>query len=186
MGESYPSLVTEGAQLTFSVEGVASGESIEGVTTDISTTPTSINFGTMPLDTFVEGAYRVSVDANGTEGYKLYMTMPGEITSSGGTVLAQVTGTNASPSAWATGCAGTAPSCFGYHTGDDTLEGGSTRFSPLDTYARLSTTTLDEIAFSAQPVSGESTDIVFRLLVRELQAAGLYETNITYVSVPVF
>ncbi len=185
-GESYPSLVTEGASLNFTMGGLTSGQSIEGVVLDIDTTPTTIPFGVLSPGAALEGAHRLSVDTNGTEGYQLFMTMTGDLTTAGGATISQVTGTNAAPLSWDAGCAADAPSCFGYHTGDDTLEGGSTRFSAIDTYARLSTTTLDEVSYSSQPAAGDTTDIVFRILIRDLQDAGIYETNIEYISVPIF
>jgi hypothetical protein len=185
-GESYPSLSTEGAQLTFTMSGLASSTIIEGVTLDIDTTPTTISFGELTPGSLIEGAHRLGIDTNGTEGYQLFMMMQGDLTNPSGATVKQVTGTNASPTAWNDGCSAGAASCLGYHTGDDTLQGGSTRFSALDTYAGLSTTTLDEVSYSSQPSVGETTDIVFRILVRELQDAGLYETNIMYVSVPIF
>jgi hypothetical protein len=184
--ESYPSLVTEGASLVFTMDGMTSGETLEGVTTDIATTPQTIPFGSVPLDTFVEGAHRFVVDTNGTEGYQLFVMMSGDLMNVYGSRINQVTSTNNSPTAWSTGCGASAPSCFGYHTSDDTLYGGSTRFSAIDTWARMSTTTLEEVGYSSQPVSGENIDIIFRLLVRQLQDAGTYEANFQYVTVPIF
>jgi hypothetical protein len=75
---------------------------------------------------------------------------------------------------------------LGYHTSDDTLEGGSTRFSAIDTYAQISTTSPDEISYSSQPVANEVTDVVFRIYVRQLQEAGDYEARMMYISVPMF
>ncbi|HEU4677548.1 MAG TPA: hypothetical protein VFS75_02410, partial [Candidatus Paceibacterota bacterium] len=185
-GESYPSLATEGAKLVFTMTGLAASAVVEGVTLDVTTTPTTIDFGTLPRGQLIEGAHRLTVDANGTEGYKLYMLMTGDLTTTSGATIKEVTGTNGAPLSWNGGCAADAPSCFGYHTSDDTLADGSTRFSAIDTYARLSTTTPEEVAYSSQPVAGDFTDIVYRILVRGLQDAGNYETNIMYISVPVF
>jgi len=112
--------------------------------------------------------------------------MTGDLLSSSGTYIKPITNTNAVPASWATGCDVNATSCFGYHSGDDTLQGGSTRFSAIDTYAQMSTTTLEEVAFNSQPVANETTDIVFRLLVRQMQDAGQYESRMMYVSIPVF
>lgn len=184
--ESYPSLVTEGASLSFVMSGIASSTVIEGVTTDITTTPSIINFGTLPLGTIISGAHRLTVDTNGTEGYQLLMMSTGELQNYLGATVAGITGTNAAPTAWSDGCAAGALGCFGYHTSDGTLEGGSARFSAIDTYARFSTTTLEEISYSSQPTINETTDVVFRVLVRGLQDAGEYATTLMYVSVPKF
>ncbi|MCF7815509.1 MAG: hypothetical protein K9M10_01970 [Candidatus Pacebacteria bacterium] len=185
-GESYPSLATEGASLQFTMDAVASSTVIAGVTLDIDTTPTSVPFGKVPLNTFVEGAHRLVVDSNGTQGHQILMAMDGDLVSSSGVVIKQISSTNAAPSAWSAACHASSTSCFGYHTTDATLQGDATRFSAIDTYARLSTTTPEEVSYSSQPVTGETTDIVFRILVRDLQDAGLYENNIRYISVPMF
>lgn len=184
--ESYPSLVTEGAHLNFTMAGIASSTVIEGVTLDINTTPTSLPFGTLVADQMREGGHRLTIDTNGTQGYQLFMVMDGDLMSTNGAYMKPITGTNASPISWASGCDVGAQSCFGYHTGDDTLNGGSTRFSAIDTYARVSTSTLDEVSYSSQPTVSDTTDIVYRLFIRSLQDAGLYEARIRYVSVPIF
>lgn len=185
-GEVYPSLVTKGAELIFGVSGLASTTVLEGVTLDVDTTPTRIAFGSVPVNTFVEAGYRLSVDSNGTEGYQVLMTMQGDLLSSSGDHIKPISGTNAAPLAWASGCDAGATSCFGYHSGDDTLQGGSTRFSAIDTYARMSTSTPEEVSFSSLPVANETTDVVFRMLVRQMQDAGLYESKIMYISIPIF
>ncbi len=184
--ESYPSLATEGSSLSFSVTGIDSATVLGDITTDIDTTLTSIPFGSVPLNTSLEGAHRLSVDTNGTQGHKILMMLTSDAITSGGATLKYVTGTNAVPTGWNTGCDSNATSCFGYHTGDDTLEGGSARFSAVDTYARFSTTTLEEVSYSSHPVTNEATNIIFRLYVRSLQDAGQYETNVRYISVPMF
>jgi len=185
-GEVYPSLVTKGASLVFTMQGLASSTVIEGVTLDVDSTPTTIAYGSIPVDTMVEAGHRLAVDTNGTQGHQIFMMMTGDLLSSGGAKINPITGTNEAPTAWNTGCAAEATSCFGYHTGDDTLQGGSTRFSAIDTYARMSTTTPEEVSYNSQPVAGEVTDIVFRLFRRQLQDAGQYESSIMYISVPMF
>lgn len=186
-GESYPSLVTKGATLVFSVSGIPSATLVEGVTTDITTTATLIPFGTVPIDTFVEGAYNLTIDSNGTEGYQVLMKMNSNLLSASGGYIKHVSSTNAVPAAWATGCNASSTSCFGYHSGDDTLQGASSaRFFAPDTYASVSTSTPEEVAYSSVPAVSESTDVVFRLLVRQLQDAGQYESSIQYISVPMF
>jgi hypothetical protein len=134
----------------------------------------------------LEGAHRLTIDTNGTEGYTILMAMDGELMSAGGSTIRPILGTNVVPVSWATGCVTEAPSCFGYHAGDDTLGEGSTRFAATDTFAAVSTTTAEEIAHSSQPVSGEVSDIVYRILRRPSQDAGDYEARIRYISVPEF
>jgi hypothetical protein len=184
-GETYPSLSTEGSNLSSSISGLSSGTVTEGVTTDITTTPTSVPFGVLPIGSARTAAYRFNVSTNATQGYTIYINQDqGLLASHGGEIL-PVTGTNASPSSWASGCPSTAIGCFGYHTGDDTLSANSTRFLANDTFAQFETTP-QEVAYSSVPVVNEAIDFIFKIFVSSLQAAGSYQNSIQYIVVPVF
>lgn len=54
-GETFPSLSTQGATLTFTIGGLAASTVTEGITTDFATTATSISFGTLGFDAEIEG-----------------------------------------------------------------------------------------------------------------------------------
>ena len=95
-----------------------------------------------------------------------------------------ITSTNAAPAGWLTACTDPATGCFGYHTTDGVLEGGSTRFGPLDSYAAMSTSP-EEIMYSSIPVN-DIQNLVYRLEVQLEQPLGDYQASITYLSVPVF
>jgi hypothetical protein len=182
-GGTYPSLTTEGAALSFSVVGLSSGSVTEGVTTDITTTATAIPFGTLVAGVESEAAQRLTVTTNATAGYRIFAFARQGLLS-GSTEISPVTGTNATPSSWSLGCSGVG--CYGYHTGDDVLGSGSTaRFAPNDTFAQF-TNSLSEIAFSATPVSSETTDLVYKIEIAAEQPAGSYSTNVVFVAVPVF
>ncbi len=182
---TYPSVVTEGATLSFTIDGVASSTITEGVTTDVDTEPTAVSFGTVTVDDQIEAAHRLTVSSNATQGYQMLLLFDQSLTNTYGTEVAGITGTNASPVGWSSGCSGSAAGCFGYHAGDDILADGSTRFSPSDSYAAPEPGPV-EIMHSTIPVTNEVHDIVFKLQVRELQPAGDYTAGVTYVAVPVF
>lgn len=181
---SYPSLVTQGAQIVFSITGVTSGTTIGDVTTDAASTPTSVDFGSLAIGNDTVIAQDVGVDSNSTEGYKVYLYADQQLTNTYGNTILPVTGTNAVPLGWNTACAGAAVSCFGYHSTDGSLDGGSARFAPHDSYAAV-TTGMEEILFSSVPAVDTNT-IVYRIKVSELQPAGDYTTSLTYIIVPVF
>jgi hypothetical protein len=105
--------------------------------------------------------------------------------SGGGATILDIIGSNASPVSWNAGCLTTVTSCYGYHTGDNTLAGGSSRFILNDTFAPVESTP-SEVAYSSAPVTGETTDIVYRVKANAGQAAGSYESRIIYIVVPVF
>lgn len=185
IGESYPSLVTSDTTLTFTIGGVSSGTSTEGITTDVTTTATTVNFGTLGFNTQVEAAQRLTVTTSAYEGYQIFVYQRQGLLNTiyGSTEIVPVTGTNPSPAAWA--IPGGADGAYGYHPGDDTLVGGSTRFSANNTYAALDSTAR-EIVYSSGPVTSEATDIVYKTEVTNQQVAGIYASRIVYIVVPTF
>jgi len=183
-GASYPSLVTEGAQLVFTVAGIDALTATAGITTDATSTATTIDFGSLTFNQSNEVAQRITVDTNATAGYQVFFYSSQNMQNTYGTEITPITATNAVPAGWATSCTGAVESCFGYHTTDASLSGGSTRFAPLDSYAAL-TTSPEQIMFSTIPII-DVHDVVYRIQVTEQQPAGDYQTEITYLVVPTF
>ncbi|MFH1193662.1 MAG: hypothetical protein V1661_01565 [bacterium] len=183
-GKTYPSLSAAGASLGFTVSGLGSGIATEGVVTNATTTPTGVNFGTLPLDAKISAAQRITVNTNAAGGYRIFvlerqgLVGPGEINP--------VSAVNENPANWGTACAPSATGCYGYHTGADILSGASpARFAANDTYAKLELVP-KEIVYSPAPVSGQATDIVYSVRVNNQQEAGNYESSIIYIIVPTF
>jgi hypothetical protein len=183
-GESFPSVVTEGPTLQLSLSGLPAGTSTAGVTTDTSTTPTGIGFGSLILNTEYIAAHRITVETNATEGYQLFKFARQQLLSSNGVSIPSVTGTNLIPASWASTCNASSTGCIGYHSTDPTLINGSTRFAATDTYAGLETAPA-EVMYSSIPTT-DVHDIVYRIRVNELQPAGNYETEVVYLAVPSF
>lgn len=182
---SYPSLVAQGATLTFSVAGLAVGTSTNGVVTNVSTTPTGVPFGTLPLGSSVIGAQRLSVTTNAESGYELYVLQDSPLTDSNGAVLPPLAATNSSPSSWSVACTAAATGCYGYHSGSSVLSGGSTRFAADDSYAAFSTSSA-EVGYSGTPVTGNTMDMIYRTQISGDQANGTYANNILYIIAPAF
>jgi len=181
---SYPSLVTEGAALTFGITGLNKNTSTAGIVTDATTTPTAVPFGSLPFNTDYEAAQRVSITTNATDGYQVLLKSSSQMLNSYGDPIPAVSASNASPAGWSTACSGAATGCFGYHTTDATLAGGSTRFAPTDSYAALATSP-SEIMYSSIPTTGDTSDLVYKMKVTQNQAAGDYSTTLNYIAVPV-
>ena len=183
-GEAYPSLVSESARLSLTVGGLPVGTTTAGVVTTASSTPSAVNFGFIPINTPWYAAHRVTLDTNATEGYRVLMYARQQLLNNYGTAINSITGTNALPTSWAVGCQASSSGCMGYHTTDATLASGSTRFSPLDSYAGLDTTAR-EIMYSSLPAT-DVHDIVYKVSVTQLQAAGNYQTEIVYLALPTY
>lgn len=182
---TYPSLVTEGAKLSSTISGINNGTSLAGITTDATTTPTSIGFGLLPFNTSYEAVQQLSISTNATQGYQLFVYATGQLENVYGDEIPPITATNAAPAGWSAACLISASGCFGYHTTDATLAGGSGgRFGPIDSYAAIETIP-KEIMYSTIPID-DNQHIVYRIRINELQPAGEYQTAISYLSVPIF
>jgi hypothetical protein len=182
---TYPSVSTEGAVLTFQVDGMPASTTVAGQVTAATTSATTIAFGSLPMEQSVAAAQRLTVFTNGTEGYQVFLDIDGPPLDVYGNALESVASTNASPQPWVTACAATSTSCFGYHTTDSTLLGGSTRFALNDSYAGVETEPVEVMA-SGVPVTFDVADILFRTRVGFLQPAGDYQTTVQYIIVPRF
>lgn len=184
-GETYPSLMVSGGTLSFSIGGLASGASTEGVTTDVTTLPTSVPFGTLPIGTARTAAHRLTVSTSAGSGYKIYTYQRQGLLSPSAREIPPILTTNDAPAGWSSGCLATSTGCYGYHTGEDVLEGGSIRFAADDSFARF-TSSPTEVAYGLGATTSASTDIVYKVEVRDSQDAGAYSGAIVYIVTPVF
>ncbi len=181
---TYPSILAATSTLNATTTSVSAGYTIDGFTSDVSTTPTTIPFGDVPINNSYYAVQQLALSTNATEGYQVFAYMDQPLTNTYGGTIAPVLGTNAVPTSWASGCTSGMTGCFGYHTSDDVLFGGSVRFAADDSFAAM-TTTPSEIIYSAAPGT-EVHDMVYALEVKEEQTAGDYTAGITYIISPIY
>ncbi len=175
------SATTAAPSLTFSINGINSGTLIDGVTTTVTSTATTIGYGSLTVGDGSPNiaAQRLIVTTNATGGYTATVRQNNDLTSASADTIDPVSGTNGSPAAFPTGFT---DGRFGYHTTDASLcTGTGSRFSADDTYAALDTTPF-EVACATAAVSSEQTDIVYKLVIGTLQEAGNYENVVTYIA----
>ena len=183
-GESYPSLKTFGQVLQFSVTGITANTTIDSWTTDITTTASAMNFGTLVPYVAKNAAHRLTVSADGL-GYQVLIRQAGSFQNGAGDVIPGIPYTNALPGPWSFTSSFTQSGAFGYHSTDQGLSGGSTRFQPNDTWAAL-TESGEEIVYTSGPVENEISDIVFRIEVTPIQPAGSYTLDLIYIVSPTY
>lgn len=165
------------ASITFLLEGVPNGVTLEGVTTDIdlSGSPASLNFGDLPLGSPIEAATKLTVTS--AAGYTL-LAEENQDLSNGSDTIAPVVADNSAPAPWP---AFIPAGAFGYHTSDHSLGTGTPdRFMADDTYARMETVPR-EIGYSPSAVTDEVIYMVYKLQVGGDQAAGSYSNVIGYI-----
>ncbi len=172
---------TAAPSLTFSISGISSGTSIAGVSTTVTSTASTIGYGSLTVGDGSPNiaAQRLTVTTNATGGYTATVRQNNDLTSAAADTIDPVSGTNTTPAAFPTGFT---DGRFGYHTTDTSLcTGTGSRFSTNDTYAQLDTTPF-EVACAAGAVTSEQTDVVYKLVIGILQEAGNYENEITYIA----
>lgn len=171
--------------LAFTCTAVASGQSVNGVTTTTASTAAGINHGSAV--TFAANgisAHDINVSTNATNGYTVYVRHTAQLTSVGGDTIANHTGTNATPTTFA--AAGT--EAWGYTTEDSSLTGGTadrfTNGGPF--WAGFTTTNAPIIDNTAATAGTETTRVGHQVGVAATTAAGTYQTTIVYTVASVY
>lgn len=181
---SNPSVLAAPSSMNFSIAGLPAGTSTGGVVTGSATDAQGVSFANIPVGEPHAAAQRFTIETNATQGYQVLTMSDMDLMNDYGHTIDPISSSNGSPTSWETACANVANGCFGYHSTDAVLAGGSARFAPEDSYAPF-TTNLEEVFYSTLPGT-DVLDMVYQVEISDLQPAGVYNTDITYVVVPVF
>jgi len=177
------SATTAAPNLTITFAGVSSGTTIDTETTSITTTANDISYDSLVVSTPKVAAHTVTVTTNASQGYATTLQQDGNLrTTGGGQQISAVSAPNSAPATWP---GGITTGAFGYHTTDAVLCTGTAGRFTGDKFAALSTTP-EEVACNASPVSGETTTIVYKLEIGGLQANGNYNNVVTYITTAQF
>jgi len=167
--------------LSFAIAGVADTETVNGVdiTATTVTDANTIPLGSVNPTTNAVAAHDLTVSTNAINGYTIYASYSGTLTSTtGGYTIADWTGTNGAPTAFP--AVGT--SAFGYTTDDTTLsrfQSGGDKWAKFETWGY-------EVAKATTKVSAETDRIGFQVGASSTQEAGTYNTTIIYVATPTY
>jgi hypothetical protein len=168
--------------LTFTVNAVSSG-TVNAATVNITTTATTIPFGTVTSSTNKIGAHDLTVGTNAAGGYTVTTKYTGALTNLASNTISDISGTNASPGAFpAAGNEG-----FGYTTRDSSL--GTVAYDRFtnpagDLWAKFTTSPL-EVAYSATAAS-ETTRVGYQVGIAPTTEAGTYTTTVVFTATPVY
>lgn len=175
---------TVAQNLTVAVDGVNSGTAIAGLTTTVTSTSGAVGYSSLTIGDASPNiaAQKITVTTNATTGYTTTIQQNNNLTT-GVDEIDPVAGTNASPAAFGTGVT---RGRFGYHTTDSSLCTGTTsRFTSNDTFAAISTSPY-EIACHTAPITNDITNVLYKLVVGNLQEAGNYQNTVTYITTASF
>jgi len=182
--------------LTFTVASVASSGTVNSATTTVSSTNTTIPFGTLTSGNPAISAQDLTVTTNASSGYTITAsnaatTSGAPLQSAAGDNIDTFSGTNASPTTWSAP-AGTSANVntgyFGYTTNDATLcTGTASRFTSSGGNKWAGTTTTgQEVACNTTGVSSEVTRIGYQAEINDLQPAGSYTGTVILIATPTY
>ncbi len=166
--------------ISFTVNAVSSG-TVNSTAIGVTTTSTTIPFGTVGVATNGVAAHDLTVGTNAGSGYTVYTRYTGTLTNLAGATIPDHTGTNAVPTSFS--APGTA--AFGYTSEDFTLGTGTAGRFNSNNWAKFTTANL-EVAYSPNSVNNETTRVGYQVGVSNLTAAGNYTTTVIMTVVPSF
>ena len=178
---------------TFTITGVATSTSVNGVTTTGSTTPTLINYGVLAAGVPEVLGQRLNVTTNADSGFVVTVEQDGNLQSSNGADIDGFVNGNYinTPTTWSAPSNNIAlENTWGHWglTSDDDLnasEFGSALYVAASTTPR-------QIFQHSGPADGTtnnvgSTSVAYRIEISPLQeAADDYNTTLTYIATPTF
>lgn len=167
--------LTVDASFTFTVAGVASGGTVNGSTTNVATTSTTVPFGSTTPATNGVAAQDLSITTNASNGYNVYARFTGDLQNSNADNINNHTGTYASPSLFS--AAGV--EAFGY-TAEDVAAFAGGLWAGMETTNRV-------VASSTTPATTTETNRVgYQAGVATNTPAGNYTTTVIYTAVPTY
>ena len=170
--------------LSFSITGVATGQSCAGTSAVQTTTSTTLPFGSVTPASNAVVCQDLQAATNASNGYTIYARYTAA-PSNGLQSIADLTpGTNASPSSFS--AAGT--EAYGYTTNDQTLgTGTANRFFNGTTYSWAAMTTANaEVAYEGSGVANTTYRVSHQVGVSTTTHPGTYTTTIIYTCTPVY
>lgn len=175
--------VTVEPTLDFTINAVANAQTVNGDTTTVTTTSTTIPFGTIDSGTNSVAAHDLTLSTNATNGVTVYTRYTGQLTNDATDTIDNHSGTNASPTSFP--AAGT--EAFGYTTTDATLGTGTAdRFTnPAGGYAAF-TTTNAEVFYEPSTVDNVTVRAGYQVGIAGDTEAGTYTSTVIYTAIPTY
>lgn len=194
--------------LTFTISGMASTTSINGIDCDRDTTSTTTPFGTLIVNATSTVCQRLNVTTNADDGYTVTVEQDQELTSDSGSNINSFNNSpNDTGSTTAVTWASPTNDLDEYHTyGHMGLTSNDEDLSTLipafnynnfyngggvPNYAGLNSTDPMPIMHHDGPSDGTTqnvgqADVAYSVLVASLQEAGDYENTLTYICTPTY
>jgi len=185
---------TVSATLTFAIAPLGSGVDVNGTNTTVASATTTLEFGTLVVDTPAIMGQELTVTTNADDGYTVTVEQDQNLTSnSGSDIDSFVDGTPASPATWISP-SGTLDTENTYgHMGitseDSSISAADTFGNNL--YQGFTGTTPIDVMYHDGPADGETaniglTQVAYQIEISALQEAGDYTNTLTYICTPTY
>lgn len=175
---------TVSPSLTFTINAVNSGTSVTAHNTVVTTTATTVPFGTLTVNASTTAAQFVHIDTNSNSGYGVTVQQDGSLRKTNGTVIVDF---SASAPAEQDGSNG-----FGFSLQNKSSTAGLTLpFNYNDTSRKFnaigfSSTTPYQFMSNTGPANGDEVYVDYYVKVNAQQAQGVYQNLITYIATPIY
>lgn len=170
--------------LAFTVTGVSSGNACSnaGGNASVTTTASTIPFGTYTGAATKIACQTLSISTNATNGYGVTVEQNQDLTSGANDTMLPFSGTYAVPTIWASPTGSGTESYFGFTT-DDT---DYSDFQVAKYGSFGASLTPYGIMSGAGPVADEVNVISYQLEITDNQPAGIYTNNLMYIVTATF
>ncbi len=191
-GVSVSATVAE--SLTFTITGVVDTSCIQGKGgsgySSASTTSSTVPFGTLTADTFVQGCQDILVKTNAPSGFNLTTRTSSSLINANNNSIPDTDcdGEDCTTTAATTWTTAT-DSGFGYTCDPGgTTDACNADFSTSTVFRPFSSSTAISVASSATATAaaGKTQRILYKIAVDSAQQAGVYNTTVTWVASPSF
>jgi len=165
--------------LSFSINAVTSGQSVNGATTNVISTAVTVPLGQVTTSTNRISAQDLIVTTNGYGGYVVSIKYTGAL-NSGTNNWTNHTGTNSAPTTFPV--AGVTEA-FGYTTASVTLPSGTaSRFSSNKWAAFTTSEVNNPVAASTVAVANDTTRVGYQASIISATPAGSYSTTVVFLA----
>src|SRR3989339_331621 len=183
------------ATLTFTVNATTSGAIINGETTNINTSSTTIAFGNILSGTKYTAGQTLEVSTNASDGFAVTVEQTQNLQTQSGSDIDPLWGATSTATAWA---APTSPDLneertWGHIgiTGTDISGVGANQYRSLDSVSVNSPVESLTVMSHNNPADGATEGIgrvhvAYSVQISDVQEAGDYSTTLTYICTPTY
>ncbi len=170
--------------ISFVVTGIPDTTGVNGSTTNVVSTATTVPFGTVTTSTNKIGGNILTISTNAANGFTVFTRNTQLMTAPGPSTIAAHVDPNSAP---ATFPAANSTEAFGYTTTDATLGTGTPGRFTGGKWAGFATTfTGNEVFYNGGPVTTNAVSVGMQIAINGLTKAGSYTTVVEYSAVPIY